>query len=106
MFPEREGLGKQDVWGVTVPVLLPYPELFCRKQLQPWHLLTDFRRIPLHPKKPQMKLNELLFHKHLIKRLQFLIESFPFVQAHSRVWLLRPESCSLFCSVPAELPGT
>lgn len=52
-----------------------------------------------------MKLKELLFHKHLIKRLQFLIGSFPCVQAHSCVWLLRPES-SLLCSVPAELPGT
>lgn len=53
---------------VTVPLLLPYPELFCREQLQPWHLLSDFRRIPLRPKKTQMKLKELLFHKHLIKR--------------------------------------
>lgn len=91
---------------MRVPLLLPYSELFCRKQLQPWHLPSDFR-IPLHPKKPpQMKLKELLVHKHLIKRLQFLIGSFPCVQAHSCVWLLRPESCSLLCSVPAELPGT
>lgn len=36
---------------VTVPLLLPYAELFGREQLQPWHLLSDFRRIPLHPKK-------------------------------------------------------
>lgn len=59
------GAGKAGcVRGGTVPLLLPYPEHLRREQLQPWHLLSDFRRIPLHQKKIQIKLKELLFHKH------------------------------------------
>lgn len=97
-FQRGKSWGSRTCEGVTVPLLLPYPELFCREQPQPWHLLSDFRRIPLHPRKPQMKLKELLFHKHLIKRCQFLTRSFPCLPAHSSVWPLRPESYILLCS--------
>lgn len=97
-------MGGAGCGGVTVPVLLPYPELFCRKQLQPCRLLISEGSHSTQ-KKPQMKLKELLFHKGLIKRLQFLIGSFRCVQAHSSVWPLRAAASSALCQQSSREPG-